>query len=262
MLALSATCTNEILQEEVQALCMEDAKHIIISPDKSNIKYSVFKTGRTMEPSLFWLIDELRENMECFPRTVIYCNSIQDVARVFTYFKTELPDCNVIEMFHSETIDKKKMEIVNDLSSAEGSLKIVVCTSALGMGVDIKNCQNIILYGPPRNVVDLVQTVGRAGRDGCNASALLLCSSYQIGHVDNNMKEIINDDACRRKNIMKHFLYAEVLFDQELHRCCDNCVQKCACTKCEMPYLEGLCIDSHTLNISPEENSESDTDSD
>lgn len=64
------------------------------------------------------------------------------------------------------------------------------------------------------------------------------------------------------KNIMKHFLYAEVLFDQELHRCCDNCVQKCACTKCEMPFLEGLCIDSHTLNISPEENSESDTDSD
>lgn len=119
------------------------------------------------------------------------------------------------------------MEKVNDLSSAEGSLKIVVCTSALGIGVDTKNCQNIILYGPPRNVVYLVQIVGRAGRDGYNASALLLCSSYQIGHVDKNMKEIINDYACRRKNIMKHFLYAEVLFDQELHRCCDNCLQKC-----------------------------------
>lgn len=152
------------------------------------------------------------------------------------------------------------MEIVNDLSSAEGSLKIVVC--ALGLGVNIKNCQNIILHGPPRNVVDLVQIVGRAGRDGCYASALLMCSSYQIGHVDNNMKEIINDDACRRKNIMKHFLYAEVLFDQELIRCCDLCVQKCTCTKCEMAYLEGLYIDSHTLNISPEENSESDIDSD
>lgn len=70
MLALSATGTNEILQEVVQALSMEDAKRIIISPEKSNIKYSVFKTGRTMEPSLFWLLDELRENMECFPRTL------------------------------------------------------------------------------------------------------------------------------------------------------------------------------------------------
>lgn len=96
MLALSATCTNEIRQEVIQALSMEDAKHIIIAPDKSNIKNSVFKTGRTMEPSLFWLIDELRENMECFPRTLIYCNSIQDVARVFNYFKTELPDCMLL----------------------------------------------------------------------------------------------------------------------------------------------------------------------
>ncbi|XP_061168806.1 uncharacterized protein LOC133178054 [Saccostrea echinata] len=164
-------------------------------------------------------------------------------------------------MFHSETSDKKKMEIVTDLSSSEGVLKVVVCTSALGMGVDIKNCQNIILYGPPRNVVDLVQIVGRAGRDGCNASALLLCSSYKIGHVDKNMKGIINDDACRRKNIMKHFMYAEVMFDQELHRCCDNCAQKCLCKKCEMPYLESLDIDSHTLNTnSPDENSESDSD--
>lgn len=39
------------------------------------------------------------------------------------------------------------------------------------------------------------------------------------------MKEIIDDDACRRKNIMKNFLYAKVLFFQELHRCSYNCAK-------------------------------------
>ena len=97
-------------------------------------------------------------------------------------------------MFHSETNDDIKTSIVSDLSSSEGFLIIVVCTSALGMGVDIKNCQNIILYGPPRNVVHLVQIVGRAGRDGTNASALILCSSYQIARIEKHMKEIILAD--------------------------------------------------------------------
>ena len=51
MLALSATCTNSILQEVLSALSMESANRIIVSPDKSNIKYTVFRTGRAMESS-------------------------------------------------------------------------------------------------------------------------------------------------------------------------------------------------------------------
>ena len=66
--------------------------------------------------------------MEHFPRTLIYCNSILDVSRIFMYLKTELPDCNAIEMFHSETNDDIKTSIVSDLSSSEGFLIIVVCT--------------------------------------------------------------------------------------------------------------------------------------
>ena len=263
MLALSATCTNSILQEVLSALSMESANRIIVSPDKSNIKYTVFRTGRAMESSLFWLIDEIREAyMEHFPRTLIYCNSILDVSRIFMYLKTELPDCNAIEMFHSETNDDIKTSIVSDLSSSEGFLIIVVCTSALGMGVDIKNCQNIILYGPPRNVVDLVQIVGRAGRDGTNASALILCSSYQIARIEKHMKEIILADTWRRKIIMSHFLYAENIFNHNMHRCCDNCAKICTCENCEVPYLERVLINSHTVDETlSEENSPSDSDS-
>ena len=83
-------------------------------------------------------MDEIREGyMEHFPRTLIYCYSILDVSRIFMYLKTELPDCNAIVMFHSETNDDIKTSIVSDLSLSEGFLIIVVCTSALGVGVDI-----------------------------------------------------------------------------------------------------------------------------
>jgi hypothetical protein len=64
-----------------------------------------------MEASLFWLIDELQAtDLKEFPRTLIYCNSIQDVGRVYTYLKSELSNLTGIEMYHSETDAVKKIK--------------------------------------------------------------------------------------------------------------------------------------------------------
>lgn len=44
-----------------------------------------------------------------FPRTVIYCNSIRDVSKLYCYITSELSDSVFFyEMFHSETPDAKK----------------------------------------------------------------------------------------------------------------------------------------------------------
>ena len=77
------------------------------------------------------------------------------------------------------------------------------------------------------------------------------------------MKEIIlAADTCRRKIRMSHFLYAENIFNHNMHRCCDNCAKICTCENCEVPYLERVLINSHTVDETlSEENSPSDSDS-
>ena len=42
----------------------------------------------------------------------------------------------------------------------------MVCTTAFGMGVDVPNVDLVIRIGCPATLEELVQELGRAGRDG------------------------------------------------------------------------------------------------
>lgn len=47
-----------------------------------------------------------------------------------------------------------------------GTVRIVFCTVALGMGVNFAGLNYIIHYGAPKSVEDYFQECGRAGRSG------------------------------------------------------------------------------------------------
>jgi ATP-dependent DNA helicase RecQ len=57
-----------------------------------------------------------------------------------------------------------------------GDLQFVVCTSAFGMGVNKPDVRWIVHFHAPNLLSEYVQEVGRAGRDGKPATALMLMS--------------------------------------------------------------------------------------
>ena len=83
---------------------------------------------------------------ENFPRTIIYCNSIRDVGQIYNFLVTELSDMpkieELIEMYHSETSEEKKKKAIENLTN-DSLLRVVVATSALGMGVNVASCHNV-----------------------------------------------------------------------------------------------------------------------
>ncbi|XP_061190292.1 probable ATP-dependent DNA helicase RecS [Saccostrea echinata] len=259
ILALSATCTKKISKRVSKILELQaDTIEIRISPDKENIKLVVKKIPNITEMAMVWVIDALCD--KTLPRTILYCSSIKDASNLYSYIITKLPKCAEVQMFHSETPEDIKTKILNELSDEESTTKLVIATSALGMGVDILKYSNVILYGAPKSIVDIVQEIGRVGRDGMEAVALLLHNSYHLRTVDSEVKDFFKTTECRRLSMLAPFLSEGELSEQKektrSHSCCDLCADKCDCGSCDLTPLEKLFnVDIEELSDFSDQNS-------
>ncbi|CAC5358380.1 unnamed protein product [Mytilus coruscus] len=175
---------------------------------------------------------------------------------MYKYISNELPGyIGNIDMYHSESTASRKDKILTELKKPDSILRIIIATSALGMGVDICDCQNIILFGAPKTTLDLIQQMGRAGRNGKPSLGLILYNSYNSRNVDLDVKQIaavqLYFDLLLKKGEMD-----ELKNVQTSHTYCDICALKCSCGTCESLPLERMFTD--TSNIS-ESKSDSNT---
>ena len=70
-----------------------------------------------------WLLDSLE--LKDFPRTLIYATSIKQVSDLYNYLCWENPALiSKVDMFHSETSDEKKSDIVKELQDVNSHLNI------------------------------------------------------------------------------------------------------------------------------------------
>ena len=134
-------------------------------------------------------------------------------------------------MFHSRVDDADKMKIMESVKDPAGTCRVLFCTIAFGMGVDIPNIRTVIHYGPSSDVDDYLQEAGRAGRDGVPSNAVLYCyPGCTLGHVSCAMKKYtMNEDMCRRSMLMQSFAGDHGISELNHHSCCDVCGQKCKC---------------------------------
>lgn len=191
LLDVSANCYKTVRRTIMKELGFnKDSTSLIVrSPDKSNIKYYVKKIDSSVEMFMQWSLDSLE--LEDFPRTIIYATSVKQVSDLYNYLCCENPALSLkVHMFHSETPDEKKSDIIKMLQDGDSKLKLIIATSALGMDIDFVNCQAVILYGIPPTTTYLVQEVGRIGRDGKDSIAMLLFNKFHLQHTHANMKHI------------------------------------------------------------------------
>ena len=108
-----------------------------------------------------------------------------------------------------------KENFLMSFSKVDSTLRVLIATTAFGMGVDIPNIRWIVHWSPPRLIEDYVQETGRAGRDGLTATALLV-----YGHlhrtVSSSMKKYgQNFTTCCRKCLFADFYLLVVKTVQE-----------------------------------------------
>lgn len=81
---------------------------------------------------------------------------------------------------------------------------ILVATKAFGLGADIPDIRNVVVTYIPDDLPDLVQMIGRAGRDGEPARAFLLWSSLALDAAPDELAYFYRPENCNWQCIAKY----------------------------------------------------------
>jgi len=132
----------------------------------------------------------------------------------------------LVEMLHSCTPAANKQNVVHSFQIENGTIHVLIATTAFGMGVHCKGVHRIVHFGPSKTVEAYAQETGRAGRDGVQSMAYILYHGILLSHVEGRMKSFVKTSECRRLALLKHF--DSILQQPEKeHLCCDNCAAGC-----------------------------------
>ena len=247
-MALTATATREVRKNVMKVLGMSapSCRVINISPEKANIFLAV-REKVCVKEYVQRVASVLMQKQIHSEKMLIFCRRYEDCYEFYRTFKTilgkqftfpegapNLPQFRVVDMFTRCTQTAVKDHKITEFAKCDGTLRIVIATIAFGMGVDCPNISCVLHWGPSEIVLDYVQEIGRAGRDGESACALLYFSPWDKAHVKSSMVDYsINHTECKRKQLFKEFdsFYA----DQSLVKgcqCCFVCAHKCQCGSC------------------------------
>ncbi|EKK91860.1 ATP-dependent DNA helicase, RecQ family protein, partial [Vibrio cholerae CP1035(8)] len=115
---------------------------------------------------LAWLV----ENLPRIPGSgIIYCKTTKDANIVAEFLQSQHINAYA---YHSDIDGDNKPLLEQALQ--QNQIKVLVATSALGMGFDKPDLAFVIHFQAPGNIVEYYQQVGRAGRGIDNALGVLM----------------------------------------------------------------------------------------
>lgn len=173
VLALTATAGDEVFAGIRRELGIETW---VIDPTVRANLTVVEARGTTNK------IAYIAHNVDADGKAIVYCNSRAEVTKVAEKLRTPLG--NTVAFYHAGVGAAERLEI--ERYFREGSIRVIVATSAFGEGVDLPDVRDVFLYHLNFDLTEFNQQSGRAGRDGAAARIHLL-----FGERDRNINDFI-----------------------------------------------------------------------
>lgn len=172
LLALTATADAATRDDILKQLGIPGSGLLIDSFDRPNIALTVFQNKKRKEKHelIFRFLREHRGESG-----IVYCLS----RKLTEAFAAEL--CSEgfkAEPYHAGLDAEARIAVQERF--VRDDTPIVCATIAFGMGIDKSNVRWVIHYNTPKNVESYYQEIGRSGRDGADAEAMLFYSDSDL----------------------------------------------------------------------------------
>jgi len=144
------------------------------------------------------IVEAIEQKMEQYPegKIVIYCHSVRK--------SQDLAEHLGCAAYHHHA--KEKEAILNGFCGVD---RLMVATSAFGMGIDVANIRVVMHTDRPRTLLDYAQESERAGRDGGKSEAIMMLQEREEeGEVrtaeEQLVDRMIQGEECQRQVLDQH----------------------------------------------------------
>jgi ATP-dependent DNA helicase RecQ len=183
VMACTATATEQVAEEISTRLGLRDPHVMRAGFDRPNLSFDVIALEGTGSKARKQMLLSLALADPANRPAIVYCGTRRDVEEVTERLRSE----GLLAVgYHAGMPADERASAQHRFM--EGDAEIVVATNAFGMGVDKADVRAVVHWAIPKSVEAYYQEVGRGGRDGAPARAILLASRSDLGRLINFIK--------------------------------------------------------------------------